>query len=191
MNDDTMGDSARSGLAKRSREGGRRPDGGASTPTSKADGGGKDGMRKGGIVNRKGPSEIDRVLRAAHERKGGSPARQWLADGSVATGTVVRLDRVKGYGFLVDPNGQERFFHRSSVLDGGFDALKEQQSVEFQAVLDKRGARAVKVRPSKRQSSGAARQMEKPSAKTPAGGWHSDLMPFRGGVPRGSRGTGR
>lgn len=191
MIDDTMGDAARPGRAKRSREGGGRPDGGAITPAAKADGGGKDGMRKGGIVNRKGPSEIDRVLRAAHERKGGAPARQRLTDGSVATGTVVRLDRVKGYGFLLDPNGEERFFHRSSVLDGGFDALKEQQSVEFQAVLDKRGARAVKVRPSRRQSPVAARQREKPSAKAPAGGWHSDLMPFRSGAPRGGRGTGR
>ena len=150
--------------------------------------------RKGPIVNRKGPSEVDRAIRMSQAMNGrptGSGRK--VAEGSVSRGTVVRIDQAKGYGFLVDSAGEQRFFHRSAVLDGGFAGLKEQQIVEFEARGDERGARAIKVRPS---SSSASTSPSKPptrpqsSPKAPkATGWRSDLMPFRSGTtpPRASK----
>jgi cold shock CspA family protein len=95
----------------------------------------------------------------------------------------VRLDKSKGYGFLVDSSGEQRFFHRSAVLNSGFDALTEQQAVDFEPYVDERGARAQKVRPAgtavKESDSTRA---PKPSPKTPkASAWKSDLSPFRNG----------
>ena len=42
----------------------------------------------------------------------------------MATGTIKRIARDKGFGFIRDNSGQEWFFHRSSV-QGSFDALNE------------------------------------------------------------------
>ena len=111
-----------------------------------------------------------------------SAGRKPAAGGS-ARGTVVRLDKAKGYGFLVDAAGEQRFFHRTSVLDGEFDALKEQQPVDFEPFNDERGARAQKVRPAGTAvRDSAPPQKTKPSPKTPkAPAWKSDLSPFRDG----------
>ena len=48
----------------------------------------------------------------------------------MATGTIKRLARDKGFGFIRDSSGQEYFFHRSSV-EGSFDSLSEGQSVSL------------------------------------------------------------
>ncbi len=45
----------------------------------------------------------------------------------MATGTIKRLARDKGFGFIRDSGGQEYFFHRSSV-EGSFDSLSEGQT---------------------------------------------------------------
>jgi CspA family cold shock protein len=141
--------------------------------------------RKAAVVNRKGPSEIDRALRMNQTLNGrsGSSDRK-VTEGSVARGTVVRIDRTKGFGFLMDSAGEQRFFHRSAVLDGGFSSLREHQTVEFEARGDERGARAIKVRPVEGPAPAAkAPQRSQPSSKTPkSGGWRSDLMPFRNGT---------
>ena len=141
--------------------------------------------RKGPIVNRRGPSELSRALQMLGRTGAGRPPAPGRkpASGGSARGTVVRLDKAKGYGFLVDAAGEQRFFHRTAVLDGGFDALKEQQAVDFEPYNDERGARAQKVRPA-----GAATRESKPSQparpapKAPkASAWKSDLSPFRDG----------
>ena len=141
--------------------------------------------RKGPIVNRRGPSELSRARQMLGRTGSGrppAPGRKPVAGGS-ARGTVVRLDKAKGYGFLVDAAGEQRFFHRTAVLDGGFDALKEQQAVDFEPYNDERGARAQKVRP----AGTAARESKppqpaRPSPKAPkAPAWKSDLSPFRDG----------
>ena len=41
------------------------------------------------------------------------------------SGVIKRLVRDRGFGFIRDDNGQEWFFHRSSVQDGSFDGLNE------------------------------------------------------------------
>ena len=45
-------------------------------------------------------------------------------------GTIKRLVRDRGFGFIRDDGGQEWFFHRSSV-QGSFDQLNEGQRVTF------------------------------------------------------------
>ncbi len=141
--------------------------------------------RKGPIVNRRGPSELSRALQMMGRTGTGRPSSSGrkLASGGSARGTVVRLDKAKGYGFLVDATGEQRFFHRTSVLDGGFDALKEQQAVDFEPYNDERGARAQKVRPAGADvRDSAPAQKAKPSPKAPkAPAWKSDLSPFRDG----------
>ena len=46
------------------------------------------------------------------------------------TGTIKRLVRDRGFGFIRDEGGQEWFFHRSSV-QGNFDQFTEGQRVSF------------------------------------------------------------
>src|SRR5262245_31093075 len=49
----------------------------------------------------------------------------------MASGTIKRLVRDRGFGFIRDDGGQEWFFHRSSVKAGSFEALNEGQRVSF------------------------------------------------------------
>ncbi len=162
-------------------------------PEEASDAPGKDSpKRKGAIVNRRGPSEIDRAIRMSQALSGRSGVRsdKKMVEGATSRGTVVRIDRAKGFGFLIDAAGEQRFFHRSAVLDGGFSSLKEQQIVEFEAHGDDRGARAIKVRPADGPvPSGKSPQRVPSSPKAPkANGWRSDLMPFRSGsVPPNPR----
>jgi CspA family cold shock protein len=64
----------------------------------------------------------------------------------MATGTVKRIQRDKGFGFIRDTSGQEFFFHRSSV-QGSFDDLSEGQRVSFDEEQSAKGPRAGNVRP--------------------------------------------
>lgn len=67
----------------------------------------------------------------------------------MSTGTVKRLVRSRGFGFLEDDQGHEFFFHRSAVQDVSFDDLQEGQQVEFDIEREAggRGPRAHNVRP--------------------------------------------
>ena len=61
------------------------------------------------------------------------------------TGTIKRLVRDRGFGFIRDDGGQEWFFHRSSV-QGNFDQLSEGQHVSFDEEPSPKGPRAGNVR---------------------------------------------
>jgi CspA family cold shock protein len=65
-----------------------------------------------------------------------------------ATGTIRRIVGGRGFGFIQDEQGQDLFFHHTSVDGGGFDALQEGQQVEFDRERDPRGKgdRATNVR---------------------------------------------
>jgi CspA family cold shock protein len=54
-------------------------------------------------------------------------------------GTVVRLIRDRGFGFLRLDDGSEVFFHHSSMQPGEFDALHEGAELEFTIEQDARG----------------------------------------------------
>jgi CspA family cold shock protein len=60
-------------------------------------------------------------------------------------GTIKRLVRDRGFGFIRDDGGQEWFFHRSGV-QGSFDQLAEGQRVEFDEETSPKGPRAGNVR---------------------------------------------
>lgn len=61
------------------------------------------------------------------------------------TGKIKKLIRDRGFGFISDTDGREVFFHQSSVLDGKFDTLNEDQAVEFEVENSDKGPRAINV----------------------------------------------
>ena len=62
------------------------------------------------------------------------------------TGKIKKLIRERGFGFISDTDGREVFFHQSSLIDVKFDALNEEQAVEFEIEKSPKGPRAVSVR---------------------------------------------
>lgn len=62
------------------------------------------------------------------------------------SGTIKRLVRDRGFGFIRDDAGQEWFFHRSAVAAGAFDELAEGQRVSFDEEESAKGPRAGNVR---------------------------------------------
>ena len=64
----------------------------------------------------------------------------------VANGTIKRLVRDRGFGFIRDDGGQEWFFHRSSVKAGSFEQLNEGQRVSFDEEPSAKGPRAGNIR---------------------------------------------
>lgn len=57
----------------------------------------------------------------------------------MATGTITRLVRDRGFGFIqVEGRTEEVFFHTSSVEQPTFDELNEGQKVEFEVEPDPR-----------------------------------------------------
>jgi CspA family cold shock protein len=63
----------------------------------------------------------------------------------MALGTIKRLVRDRGFGFISDEGGHEWFFHRSAV-EGNFDQLNEGQKVSFEEEPSPKGPRAGSVR---------------------------------------------
>ena len=64
----------------------------------------------------------------------------------VANGTIKRLVRDRGFGFIKDEGGQEWFFHRDSVEAGDFERLNEGQRVSFEEEPSQKGPRAGHIR---------------------------------------------
>jgi ribosomal subunit interface protein len=60
-------------------------------------------------------------------------------------GHVTKLFTYEGYGFLRTPEGDELYFHRNSVLNGGFDRLKIGSRVRFAEEVGDGGPRATTV----------------------------------------------
>jgi cold shock CspA family protein len=54
-------------------------------------------------------------------------------------GTVARLIAEEGYGFVELADGQEIYFHRNAVVDGGFDKLRTGAEVRVEYVLGESG----------------------------------------------------
>ncbi|RJO63638.1 MAG: cold shock domain-containing protein [Candidatus Omnitrophota bacterium] len=65
------------------------------------------------------------------------------------TGKIKKIVRERGFGFISDTDGKEVFFHQSSLVDAQFDALKEEQAVEFEIENSPKGPRAVNVQVAK------------------------------------------
>ncbi|MCG8430975.1 MAG: cold shock domain-containing protein [Candidatus Omnitrophica bacterium] len=61
------------------------------------------------------------------------------------TGTIKKLVRDRGFGFISDTDGREVFFHQSSIIGSSFDALTGDEKVQFEIENSAKGPRAVNV----------------------------------------------
>lgn len=61
-------------------------------------------------------------------------------------GTIKRIVRDRGFGFIRSSEGQEIFFHRSSLQQLNFDDLREGEAVDFDVEKGEKGPRATAVR---------------------------------------------
>ncbi len=64
-------------------------------------------------------------------------------------GTIKRIVRDRGFGFIRSTEGQEVFFHRSSLQQLNFDSLREGETVDFDIERGEKGPRATAVRGAK------------------------------------------
>ncbi len=62
------------------------------------------------------------------------------------TGTIKKLIRDRGFGFISAEDGKEIFFHRSALEGIDFDAIEEGSSVEFGTESGPKGPRAANVK---------------------------------------------
>lgn len=69
------------------------------------------------------------------------------------TGKIKKLIRDRGFGFISATDGREIFFHQSTLMDTQFDALKEDQEVEFEVEKSPKGPRAINVQVTKSNDS--------------------------------------
>ena len=64
-------------------------------------------------------------------------------------GTIKRLIRDRGFGFITAEDGKEVFFHRSALAGEDFDTLDEGTNVEFDLETGPKGPRATNVKAEK------------------------------------------
>jgi cold shock protein len=64
-------------------------------------------------------------------------------------GTIKRVIRDRGFGFIRAADGQEVFFHRTGLQQLNFDSLREGEAVEFEMERGEKGPRATSVSPPK------------------------------------------
>ena len=60
-------------------------------------------------------------------------------------GTIKRVIRDRGFGFIRAADGQEVFFHRTGLQQLNFDSLREGERVEFEMERGEKGPRATSV----------------------------------------------
>ena len=82
----------------------------------------------------------------------------------MAKGTVKRIIRERGFGFIAAEDGREIFFHRSELQDVDFDSIGEGDPLEFSIVKGKKGPQAVGV---KKPSDQEAPDQEAPDQEAP------------------------
>jgi cold shock CspA family protein len=64
----------------------------------------------------------------------------------MATGTVVRFDRKRGYGFVApDEGGEDLFVHQNNILMEGFRFLNIGERVSYELEVGEKGMKAVSV----------------------------------------------
>ena len=68
----------------------------------------------------------------------------------MSTGTIGRLVKDQGFGFIKAAKGIDLFFHRSEVEEESFGLLREGQEVRFSVGLSPRGLKATNVKPLKK-----------------------------------------
>lgn len=81
-------------------------------------------------------------------------------------GKVKWFDPKKGYGFILDDQGQDVFVHYSSIQGDGFRALKDGEVVAYEMVRGEKGQQARNVL---RQKDGAIAPSAGDSAQPASG----------------------
>jgi len=65
----------------------------------------------------------------------------------MARGTIAKLVRDRGFGFIRGNDGKDVFFHRSGLMNLNFDELEQGTPVDFEVENSPKGPRANRVRP--------------------------------------------
>ncbi len=60
-------------------------------------------------------------------------------------GTVKKLIRNRGFGFISAEDGREIFFHRNELVKGDFDSLNEGDALEFEVEKGDKGPKATGI----------------------------------------------
>jgi CspA family cold shock protein len=63
----------------------------------------------------------------------------------MSTGTIRRLVKERGFGFIKSNGGHELFFHQSQLRNSAFDLLKEGQNIVFKVGLATKGFEAMDI----------------------------------------------
>ncbi|MGA2232501.1 MAG: cold-shock protein [Tepidisphaeraceae bacterium] len=64
----------------------------------------------------------------------------------MATGSVKWFDSKKGFGFILNEEGQDVFVHFTSIQGEGFRALKDGEIVDYEPVAGAKGLSAINVK---------------------------------------------
>ena len=64
----------------------------------------------------------------------------------MARGTIAKVVRDRGFGFIRGNDGKEVFFHRSGLIGMNFDDLEQGTVVDFEVEKGPKGLRAANVR---------------------------------------------
>jgi len=64
----------------------------------------------------------------------------------MAKGTVKRLMRERGFGFIAAEDGREIFFHRSELQNVEFDNLQQGDQLEFNVTKGDKGPKATDIK---------------------------------------------
>jgi CspA family cold shock protein len=64
----------------------------------------------------------------------------------MARGTIAKVIRDRGFGFIRGNDGKEVFFHRSGLVGLSFDDLEQGATVDFEVEKGPKGLRASNVR---------------------------------------------
>ena len=70
----------------------------------------------------------------------------------MTTGKVKWFNSSKGYGFITSDEGTDAFVHCADIVEEGFKALAEGDSVELEITEGPKGPMAIKVRRIKSES---------------------------------------
>lgn len=65
----------------------------------------------------------------------------------MAIGEVKWFDPKKGFGFVLNENGEDVFIHYTSIEGEGFRCLRTGQTVSYQEIGSKKGLQGIEVRP--------------------------------------------
>ena len=78
----------------------------------------------------------------------------------MSTGTVKWFDSKKGFGFLLNNEGQDVFVHFSSIEGDGFRSLKDGERVEYDM---SRGAKGLSAQHVRRMTADALKKSRSPA----------------------------